>query len=93
MAEARRFAADTIGPRGPCCRAVSSLRGAKLLAHQATALPVRDCTMPAECRCRFQKYPDRREEAPDRRFHYGNDRAAWYVGAQRGRWNGRRAAD
>lgn len=93
MAEARRFAAVTIVARGQCCRAVSSLRGAKLLAHQARALPARDCTMPAECRCRFQKYPDRREDDPDRRFLYGKNRTAWYGGAQRRESNGRRATD
>ena len=93
MAAAPRFAAVTIVARGPCCREVSSLRGTKLLAHQAPALPVCDCTMPAECRCRFQKYSDRREEDTDRRFHYGNDRTAWYAGAQRRKSDGRRATD
>jgi hypothetical protein len=72
---------------------VSTLAGARLLAGRAPRLPVADCTMPAECRCRFQKYSDRREDDQGRRFHYGHERAAWYAGGQRRKSSGRRTAD
>jgi hypothetical protein len=93
MAETRKYSAVTIVARGPCCRAVNALEGKRLLSNRAPLLPVPDCTMPEECRCRFQKYSDRREDEDGRRFRFGNEGAAWYAGKQRRTSRGRRAAD
>jgi hypothetical protein len=93
MAETRKYSAVTIVARGPCCRAVADMEGKRLLSSRTPLLPVPDCTMPGECRCRYQKYLDRREDDDGRRFRFGNEGAAWYAGKQRRISRGRRAAD
>ena len=55
----------------------------RILATHAPPLPMPNCTMPAECRCRFKKYVDRRDDEQGRRFNYGQERGAWYAGGQR----------
>lgn len=93
MAETRKFAAVKIVVPVKCCSAVSALEGARMLAGTAPRLPIPNCTMPEQCRCRFQKYTDRREDDQGRRFRWGHEQAAWYAGAQRRASRGRRTAD
>lgn len=93
MAQSNQFAAVTIATPSRCCDAVSALEAVKILANYAPPLPVPNCTMPDQCRCRFQKYTDRRDEDKDRRFSYGQERAAWYAGGQRRKTRGRRSVD
>ena len=93
MAPPRTYPAVTIATRLDCCEAVAALEGMKILATHAPKLPMPDCSMPERCRCRFQKYSDRRDDEQGRRFHFGGERAAWYTGSQRRKSGGRRTAD
>ena len=93
MTQAKKFPAVTIATPANCCHAVGKLEGLKVLAQDAPPLPLADCTMPKECRCRFKKHVDRREDEQGRRFDYGGERSAWYAGAQRRKSRGRRTAD
>jgi hypothetical protein len=52
----------------PCCEATRSLEGKRLLLTQGVALPLTACTMPAQCKCRYQKYSDRRAVGDRRIF-------------------------
>ena len=93
MVQTRKYAAVSIAVPLNCCEAVRALKGVKILAHEAPTLPMPDCTMPDKCRCRFQKYSDRREDDQGRRFRYGQERSAWYAGSQRRKSRGRRTVD
>ena len=93
MTESKKFPAVTVAMPAKCCEAVSALDGLKILASHAPKLPMPNCTMPDKCRCKFQKYADRREDEQGRRFRYGQERGAWYAGGQRRKSRGRRDAD
>jgi len=93
MPSARKFPAITIAMPAECCAAVSALDGMRILAAQAPTLPMPECSTPDGCRCRFQKYSDRREDEQGRRFRFGQERGAWYAGGQRRKSHGRRTAD
>jgi len=93
MSQGQKFPAVTIAKPSKCCEAVGALEGKRILASQAPKLPMPDCTMPDRCRCRFQKYSDRREDEQGRRFLFGQDRVAWHAGGQRRKSRGRRSAD
>jgi hypothetical protein len=79
----KKFSAVTIATPAKCCGAVAALEGMRILATYAPPLPMPNCTMPAECRCRFKKYVDRRDDEQGRRFLYGQGGGAWHVGGQR----------
>jgi hypothetical protein len=89
----RKFPAVTNVTPVKCCDAVAALEGMKILASHAPTLPMPNCTMPEKCRCKFQKYVDRRDDEQGRRFRYGQERGAWYAGGQRRKSRGRRDAD
>src|SRR5262245_4397030 len=93
MTQGRKFPAVTIAMPARCCEAVSALVGKRILASQAPKLPMPNCSMPDKCRCRFQKYSDRRDDEQGRRFGFGQERGAWYAGSQRRKSKGRRSAD
>ena len=93
MATPKKYPAVTIVTGMNCCAAVRALEGMRILAGQAPALPMPNCTMPAECRCRFKKYVDRRDDEQGRRFLYGQESSAWYAGGQRRKSRGRRDKD
>ena len=76
----------------PCCEATRSLKGKRLLVTQGVALPVADCTMPTRCKCRYQKYPDRRAD-DDRRMFGSTQRGSLYGISERRRAEGRRPAN
>jgi hypothetical protein len=88
-----KFPAVIIATGANCCGAVSVLEEMRILATHAPRLPLPNCTMPAECRCRFKKFFDRREDEEGRRFRYGQERGAWYSGAQKRKSKGRRTKD
>jgi hypothetical protein len=92
-AETRKYPAVTIVTGTDCCGAVSALEGMRILATAAPRLPMPNCTMPGQCRCRFKKYVDRRDDDQGRRFKYGQERGAWYAGSQRRKSRGRRDKD
>jgi hypothetical protein len=91
--KSKNYPAVTIATGTDCCGAVSALEGARILAVQAPTLPMPKCTMPAQCRCRFKKYEDRREDDEGRRFRYGQEGGAWYAGSHRRKSRGRRSVD
>lgn len=93
MVPARKYPAITIATPLTCCEAVGALEGMRILATHAPRLPMPDCSMPERCRCRFQKYSDRRDDEQGRRFRFGGERSAWYNGSQRRKSPGRRTAD
>ena len=84
-------AVSLVASRG-CCAAVKGLAGSKILATAAPNLPLPDCSMPDQCRCKFQKYSDRRDD-DNRRFQFSSERSAWYSGGQRRKSGGRRTND
>jgi hypothetical protein len=90
---AGKYPAVTVAPGTKHCAAVGSLVGVRILATQAPKLPMPKCAMPAECRCRFKKHVDRREDEDGRRFKFGGERSAWYAGSQRRKSRGRRTKD
>jgi hypothetical protein len=89
----KKFPAVTIARGTKSCPAVDALEGVRILATHAPPLPMTDCSMPAQCRCRFKKYVDRREDEQGRRSNFGQERAAWYAGGQRRKSQGRRDKD
>jgi hypothetical protein len=93
MTQGSKYPAVTIAMPAKCCDAIRALQGKRILATHAPKLPMPNCTMPEKCRCRFQKYTDRRDDDPDRRFRYSQERSAWYAGSQRRKSRGRRTAD
>ena len=93
MPQPKKYPAVTIATPENCCGAVGALEGVRILAEHAPMLPMPNCTMPMQCRCRFRKYVDRREDEQGRRFKYGGERSAWYAGGQRRKSRGRRGPD
>jgi hypothetical protein len=73
------------------CAAAQTLKGKRLLVSRGVALPLAECTMPSQCKCRYQKYADRRDE-DDRRAFGSTTRGALFGISER-RVKGRRAAD
>jgi hypothetical protein len=51
---------------GRSCEAARTLKGKRRLMMQAMPLPLSECTMTVACKCRYQRYSDRREDE-DRR--------------------------
>jgi hypothetical protein len=88
-----KFTAVTIETGTRHCIAVEKLKGVRILATHAPKLPIAGCSMAAECRCRFKKYVDRREDEDGRRFKFAGESSAWYAGGQRRKSKGRRAKD
>jgi hypothetical protein len=93
VAQTRTFPAVNIVAPSRRCDAVDALEGKRILASHAPKLPMTNCTIPDQCRCRFQKYIDRREDDQGRRFRYGQESSAWYSGSQRRESRGRRTSD
>jgi hypothetical protein len=89
----KSFTAVSIVTPTSCCPAVGEMSGRKLLAKEAPRLPLSACTMPGECRCRFQKHSDRRSGDDDRRLFSSSQRSVWYAGQQRRNSSGRRSDD
>lgn len=85
-------AVSLLAARGGCA-AVKVLENKKILAVNAPRLPLPECSMPDKCRCRYQKYTDRRDEDENRRFQFSSERSAWYSGEQRRKTRGRRTKD
>lgn len=66
---------------GACCQSAQHLRGRRFPMDKAPLLPLWDCTMAQDCRCRYRRLPERRRnkeqtgrfflelDGPDRRDH------------------------
>jgi len=76
-----------------CCEAAAAQRGRKLLSSEAPNLPLAECTMPGQCKCRFQKHADRRTGDDDRRLLGSTERSVWYGGDEKRRTRGRRSGE
>jgi hypothetical protein len=79
----KSYPAVAIITASDCCSEVKSLKGTRKLAVEVPRLPLPDCSMPQQCRCRFKKYPDRRSDEEDRRSLGASERSIWYAGEQR----------
>ena len=69
-----------------CCAAVKAVGGQRFLAASAPTLPLPTCTLSNQCRCKFQKHDDRRE---DERRWVGM-MSTWYGGPEKRRPRARR---
>jgi hypothetical protein len=66
----RDFRAVSIAPRSDACRAAKQMGGKRFLVREAPRLPLTGCPSPEQCRCRYDKHDDRRQD--DRRHPFGN---------------------
>jgi hypothetical protein len=87
----RPFQAIAIHRGVPCCELARKFGEHRFLAKDAPALPLRGCTMPERCQCRYLKYKDRRTEA--RRMVDFGLAARLFDGKERRARNGRRSTD
>jgi hypothetical protein len=84
--------AVSIGSNAACCPAAMGLLDARFLSKEAPTLPLKHCSMRAECRCAYQHYDDRRSlsrRTPDL-WSPGRD---GHGGEERRRERGRRSTD
>jgi hypothetical protein len=56
----RPFQAISIHHGVVCCAAAKKVDGHRFLARNAPQLPLPECTLRAACKCRYEKYDDRR---------------------------------
>jgi hypothetical protein len=76
------------------CAAAKAQDGRRILATEAPRLPLSDCTQPHECRCRFSKFTDRRDEFESERRHHGvSMRSVLFSGKEQRKSGGRRSED
>jgi hypothetical protein len=87
---AGRFGAVEIRTRGGACEAARALKGQRMLAGQAPALPLAACSS-ARCSCSFVKLSDRRIET--RRLEHGGLSAALFLMTNRRAKRERRRAE
>ena len=77
------YSAVSLVSSSGACAAVKALKGHRILAAAAPRLPLPGCSLPSQCKCRFQKYPDRRDDDEGRRFDDASERARWFSGEER----------
>lgn len=55
---------------GTCCKSARHLKGRRFSMDKAPLLPLWDCTMAQDCRCRYRQLPERRshKDQPGRIF-------------------------
>jgi hypothetical protein len=74
------------------CPQVKDLSGQRFLSNEAPALPLPDCVMKPQCKCRFRHHSDRRSE--HRRVRDSGLPDASYFGPERRTGHrGRRVTD
>jgi len=86
----KSYPAVSVITGGDCCPAARSLKGTRSLAVEVPSLPLPNCSIPQQCRCRFKKYPDRRSMEEERRLLGASERSIWYAGEQRRKSRSRR---
>jgi hypothetical protein len=89
----RKFPAVAIATAADCCEAVQQRAGHRFLAVEAPRLPLKDCTQPHACQCRYTKYTDRRDSDDERRHRSASTRSVWYAGQERRQFRARRRDD
>ncbi len=85
------FQAVGVIARSQGCPAVGAVQGVRFLARQAPRLPLPDCDRAASCRCRFEKFADRRTLV--QRSPYNNATLFNIAGAEKRGNRGRRSGD
>jgi hypothetical protein len=83
MEKPRQWHAVSVIADGTACQGAQSLCDQRFLSQDAPRLPLESCSNPAQCRCRYRHYPDRRQ-GPRRavenfrppRFWRGEDKRA-----------------
>jgi hypothetical protein len=75
-----------------CCSAAMGLLGTRFLSKEAPGLPLKHCSMSAECRCSYQHHDDRRGSSRRTPDHWSPGRVA-YGAEERRRERGRRSTD
>ena len=73
------------------CAAAAKVQGERFLARRAPRLPLPDCSRPTACRCRFEKFADRRRGS--QRSPYTNLLVPSFGGAEKRKNRGRRSTD
>lgn len=74
------------------CDAVKRSDQQRFLAMEAPNLPVRDCSKPSGCKCRYRHHPDRRD-GMRRDTDFGLPGIFWTATERRDGPRGRRADD
>jgi hypothetical protein len=85
------FRAVEIAPSIMCCPAATQAAGKSYLLREAPRLPLRGCTMPLYCSCKFRKKLDRRDS--DRRLFGATETNRWFAGRESRKSGGRRSAE
>ena len=68
--------AVTVVTGATCCEAAKAVAGQRKLLADAPRLPLAECTMSDQCKCRYQKHTDRREEE-ERRLLGTGESSIW----------------
>jgi hypothetical protein len=84
------FRSVEIAPSITCCPAAMQATGRSYLLREAPRLPLRGCTMPINCSCKFRKNADRRDG--DRRLFGATETNRRFAGLDSRRRGGRRSA-
>jgi hypothetical protein len=88
------FRAISVVPGSNACAAAIAVAGKRVLGSAAPRLPLAECTKAADCKCRYQKFADRRDEEEDRRLFSTGIRTTMSETAQsRRKSKGRRESD
>ena len=88
-AAAKDYRSVSVAPGVKCCKAANALVGKQYLFREGPRLPLANCTMPANCTCKFKKASDRRDG--DRR-ELGAETGRWFAGTENRKRGGRRSA-
>jgi hypothetical protein len=83
------YRAVSLAPSIECYAAAKDAAGKRYLMREAPHLPLVDCTMPANCSCKFRKHADRRDG--DRRLLGEAKTSRWFTGSERRARRGRRS--
>ncbi len=84
------FRAVSLVPSLECCRTSRDAASRRYLWREAPRLPLSGCAMGSTCSCKFIKHTDRRDS--DRRLLGEQSTNQWYLGSERRKHHGRRAA-
>jgi hypothetical protein len=83
------YRAVAVAPGLKCCSAATALAGKSFLSREAPRLPLANCTIPANCSCKFKKAADRRDG--DRRELGPSETGRWFAGPENRMRAGRRS--
>src|SRR5271155_1516455 len=70
------YRAVSIAPGAHCHAVAKDTAGKRYLLREAPRLPLGDCTMGANCSCKFRKHEDRRDG--DRRLFGESENQRWF---------------